>query len=225
MYHYFTGPFVLVRLKRSPHRAITFSGFNPNNGLTAFATSADFLPPYYNYQSQFGYPVESRGDPYTPSASSSDSSPSSDYTPDYQPNAEYTPTTDEDRKLIPSQNLTPPSEQAPNTAYNQNTFQPVKKPKKKPSQIEDDEDDDGEFTVKNMSTPGLSELQSKLGTRMKVNVDSLNFRTEPTTLTKIAYQSARPRPQHFDRGGIENLEAPEPRIGEVPLFTFKTRAK
>lgn len=167
----FPGPFVLVRLKRSPQRAITYSGFNPTSGLTAFATSADFLPPYFNsYQSQFHYPIENRADPYAPStltsnrvdpyapsasASTSNSSPPSDYTlSDYQPTAEYPATNiaDEDRKLIPSQNLTPPAEQAPNTAYNQNTFQTVKKSKKKPPQTEDDDDEDGKFYIKLLKT-------------------------------------------------------------------------
>lgn len=169
------GPFVLVRLKRNPQRAITYSGFNPTSGLTAFATSADFLPPYYNsYQSQFHYPIENRADPYAPStltsnrvdpyapsasASTSNSSPPSDYTPsDYQPTAEYPSTNiaDEDRKLIPSQNLIPPAEQAPNTAYNQNTFQAVKKPKKKPPQTDDDNDDQDENIGKSRSTSNAS---------------------------------------------------------------------
>lgn len=133
------------------------------------------MPPYYNsYQSQFHYPIENRADPYAPStltsnrvdpyapsasASTSNSSPPSDYTPsDYQPTAEYPSTNiaDEDRKLIPSQNLIPPAEQAPNTAYNQNTFQAVKKPKKKPPQTDDDNDDqDGKFYIKLLKTSDI----------------------------------------------------------------------
>lgn len=106
---------MLVRLKRSPQRAFTFSGFDPTNGLAAFATGADFLP-YYQYPtslSQVAYPqIESRGEAFAPSSDaliteykppSSEykppsveyNSPSSEYKPpssDYnQPSAEYNP--------------------------------------------------------------------------------------------------------------------------------------
>lgn len=37
----------MVRVRRNANRAMTFSGFNPNGGMTAFASSADFPSPYF----------------------------------------------------------------------------------------------------------------------------------------------------------------------------------
>lgn len=140
------NPVVLVRLKRTPSRAFTFSGFNPSSGLSAFATSADFLPSFYRYAPSppsSNFPAEVR-ESYLPSADS-------DSTYNYPPSVEYPTVNSEEDRKIPPQNLTPPAETAPNTGYNANSnaIQDVKKPKKKPNRVnpapiqdeEDTEDD------------------------------------------------------------------------------------
>lgn len=94
---------MLVRLKRSPQRAFTFSGFDPTNGLAAFATGADFFP-YYQYPPSLPpvtYPrIESRGDAVAPTSNA----PSTQYKP---PSLEYLPPSSEYKP--PSVEYGPPS--------------------------------------------------------------------------------------------------------------------
>lgn len=109
---------MLVRLKRSPQRAFTFSGFDPTNGLAAFATGGDFYP-YYQYpisHNQMAYPqIQSRGDAVAPTSnvlSTEYQPPSPEYLP---PSSEYKP---------PSEEYKPPSSdyQAPSADYKPQTF-------------------------------------------------------------------------------------------------------
>lgn len=153
---------MLVRLKRDPNRAFTFSGFNPNTGLSAFATSADFLPSFYRYAAppsppSPGFPVEGRGESYLPSADS-------DSTYNYPPSVEQPSVENEDRK-IPPQNLTPPADTALNTGYNvnANAVQTPKKPKKKPNRVnpapvEEEEDAEGIFCQRFQGNPAELKL-------------------------------------------------------------------
>lgn len=149
---FLSDPIVLVRLKRSPNRAFTFSGFNPSTGLSAFATGADFLPSFYRYAPAPPSPsfAQEARESYLPSAES-------DSTYDYPPSVENLSPNggDEDRK-IPSQNLSPPAETALNTGYNANSnanaIQGVKKPKKKPNRvnpapIQEEEDGEGKIVI------------------------------------------------------------------------------
>ncbi|XP_065221250.1 uncharacterized protein LOC135846211 [Planococcus citri] len=170
-------PLILVRLKRTPSRAFTFSGFNPSTGLSAFATSADFLPSsYYRYvplpasppsppsppSSNYAAPVpqqQGQGHEDTSYLPSGESDSSYDYAPSVEFPSSSLNVGEDDRKIpAPSQNLTPPaSESTPVTGYGSNAIPipptPAKKPKKKPNRVNpaptpiDEEEEDAEENV------------------------------------------------------------------------------
>jgi len=139
----FTPPtgILLMRLKRSPIGSLTYSGYNPNGGMTAFSSSDDFFPSFYQqrYNPYRGYPDRGYPDRGFQASSLSPQSGFSD-----SPERAKEPQADEEGKVQPSLGGAGGSQDPTYPALGSGG----KKNKKKPQYPIDDEEDDDDAPSK-----------------------------------------------------------------------------